>query len=316
MGTALAFLCARRGCAVTLWSIEKDVVKTINHARHNHKYLPKVELPPAVRATEDLRAALKENKLVISALPAQVVGSVFTEHARHFTGAHHVLSVSKGFIKETGESACARIRRAVPHVRAAVLMGPLFANEIARMKPCAAVLAGTDPKTRAMFKKILRSTAFRIQETDDVVGAEAGGALKNIYAVFMGVLAGLSFGWNTKSAFMIMALKEMAEVVEHLGGRRETVYGLSGLGDLVTTGFGEQSRNRRFGEALCTVKSTSKAVQSVGQVVEGVKTLEGINRVLAGYRGNLPLLKLVKKIVKDGGVSSQLLENFFKKYIV
>lgn len=316
MGTALAVLCARQGCMVTIWSIEKDVVKTINQAHHNHKYLPKIELPAAVRATDILSAALKENKFIISALPTQVTGLVFQNNSRYFTAAHRILSVSKGFIKETGETVCARIQNIVPYARVVALMGPLFANEIAEGKPCVALLAGADAKTRSAFVKILRSDLFRIQETSDVLGAEAAGALKNIYAIFMGILAGLFFGWNTKSALITMALQEMAQIVEHLGGRRETVYGLAGVGDLITTGFGEQSRNRRFGEALCATTSVGKALQSVGgQVVEGVKTLEVIDRVIADYDKPLPLLKLIKNLLAKKVDPRSTILKFMKKYV-
>ncbi|KKU06701.1 MAG: Glycerol-3-phosphate dehydrogenase [NAD(P)+] [Candidatus Magasanikbacteria bacterium GW2011_GWA2_45_39] len=313
MGTALSALVAQNGHKATIWTIEPDVVKIINNEHHNHKYLPKIELPAGVRATGDIAPALKQTNLVISALPTQVVASVVKNYVQNFTAAHLLLSVSKGFVKDTGETVCRRIRHIAPRVRVAALMGPLFANEIAAGVPCAAILAGANVGERGVFIDVLQSPVFRVQETDDVVGAEACGALKNIYAVFMGILAGLSYGWNTKSAFITKAIQEMAEVVEHLGGKRETVYGLAGLGDLVTTCFGEQSRNRRFGQALCKEKSIDKALQSVGQVVEGVKTLEVIDRVLKGYSGSLPLLKLIKRLVKSNGDPHTIIEQFFKK---
>lgn len=313
MGTALATLVTRNGYKVTIWTIEPAVVKTINNAHHNHKYLPKVELPAGVRATGDLAPALKQTKFVISALPTQMVGSVVKNYAQNFTVAHRVLSVSKGFVKDTGETVCSRLRCIIPRAYTVALMGPLFANEIAARVPCVALLAGADKGTRTAFIKVLQNNVFRVQESDDVLGAEACGALKNIYAVFMGILAGLSYGWNTKSAFITMAIQEMAEVVGHLGGKRETVYGLAGLGDLVTTCFGEQSRNRRFGQALCKEKSIDKALQSVGQVVEGVETLEVIDRVLKGYSGSLPLLELIKRLVRSNADPHAIIEQFFKK---
>ena len=194
-------------------------------------------------------------------------------------------------------------------------MGPLFANEIALGVPSVALLASADKVSLNVFKRILVNDLFRVEKSFDILGAEASGALKNIYAIFMGILSGLQYGWNTKSAFTTMALQEMALIVEHLGGKRETVYGLSGLGDLITTGFGEQSRNRRFGQALCTMKSVEKAVKSVGQVVEGVKTLDVIDRVIANYGGTLPLLSLIKQLVKGEHDPCEALKHFLKKYV-
>lgn len=316
MGTALAMLCAHNGFVVTIWTIESDVVNTINAAHHNYKYLPKIKLPESVRATGDLTSVLKEHKLIISALPTQVTSAVFKDCARYITDEHSILSVSKGFIQATGETVCTCIKHIVSNAHVAALMGPLFANEIAEGKLCAALLAGAHEQTRAAFKQVLQNEMFRVQESDDIVGAEASGALKNIYAIFMGILAGLCYGWNTKSAFMTMALQEMALIVEHLGGKRDTVYGVAGLGDLVTTGFGEQSRNRRFGQALCTEKSVKKAVQSVGQVIEGVKTLEAIDQVISNYGKALPFLELIQKLVKEEGNRRGHLEYFFKQYMV
>ncbi len=313
MGTALAVLCARNGCKVTIWTIEPEVEETINNLHHNNKYLPEIKLSSNILATGNLSSALKENEWVIAALPTQIIGLVCKEYVSQFSARHKILSVAKGFSIATGQTISQLIHSIIPKVKVAVLMGPLFANEIARENPSVALLASDDKVSLAAFKKILINDSFRVHESTDVLGTEVSGALKNIYAILMGILSGLEYGWNTKSAFITMALQEITLIVEHLGGKRETVYGLAGLGDLITTGFGEQSRNRRFGQALCTMKSVEKAVKSVGQVVEGVKTLEVIDRVTANYGGKLPLLGLIKKLVKGKDNPCAALEHFFKK---
>lgn len=299
MGTGMAHLIARNNHSVILWTVEEAVACEINQNHTNKKYLPGIKLPSTVRASTDLKNALKDSHLVVMAVPTQVVANVMKK-ARPFLSPQSVLlSVSKGLELKTGKTVSQIIKSVAPkfHKNLAVLMGPLFAIEIAKERPSVGLVAVKNKKVFDFLKKILDNDYFFTRWSDDVVGAELAGALKNVYAILMGVCDGLGYGWNTKSATITGAVRELAVVGELLGAKKETMYGLAGLGDLLTTGFGETSRNRRFGEYVCTHQSVGAALKKIGQVVEGAKTVEIAVRLLKRYKKQTPLLQATHDII-------------------
>ncbi len=300
MGTGMAKLIAGNGYPVTLWTIEEAVANNINRNHLNQKYLPGIKLPAHVHAVTDLKSALKDSKVVVMAVPTQAVAAVMKKAKRFLSSRVILLSVSKGLELKTGKTVSQIIKDVVPkklRARVAVLMGPLFAIEIAKERPSVGLLAVKDKKIFDFLKKILDNDYFFTRWSDDVVGAELAGALKNVYAILMGVCDGLGYGWNTKSATITGAVRELALAGEFLGAKKETMYGLAGLGDLLTTGFGETSRNRRFGEMVCTEKSVDGALKKIGQVVEGAKTVEIAIKLLKKYKKQTPLLHATYNII-------------------
>ncbi len=302
MGTALAHLIGSNGHSVTLWGIDEALVKNINLRHENKKYLPGVKLPVKVRATADLSAALKGSSLVVLALPTQVAREVMNKAKKYLTPRIILLSVAKGLDLKTGQTVSQILKDVLPrsfHEKTAVLMGPLFASEISQRIPSVGLIATKKMTTFERLKDILENDAFFVRFSDDVLGAELGGALKNVYAILLGVCDGLGYGWNTKSATVAAAMRELADGGHYLGAKKETLYGLAGMGDLLTTGFGAKSRNRRFGEKICQGKSAAIALKEIGQVVEGVKTVEVAVRLLKNFKKETPLLHAVYHIVRQ-----------------
>ncbi|MEK7508243.1 MAG: NAD(P)H-dependent glycerol-3-phosphate dehydrogenase [Patescibacteria group bacterium] len=315
MGTGLAHLIAGNGYPVTLWTIEADVARDINRKHLNQKYLPGIKLPLAVRAGTDLKSALKDSEVVVIAVPTQAVTAVMKQAAAYLPPKAIILSTAKGLELKTGKTVSQIIKSVAPefHKNLAVLMGPLFAIEIAKERPSVGLLATKDKKVFDFLKKILDNNYFFTRWSNDVVGAELAGALKNVYAILMGVCDGLGYGWNTKSATITGAVRELAAAGELLGAKKETMYGLAGLGDLLTTGFGETSRNRRFGEMICVEKSVDAALKKIGQVVEGAKTVEIAIKLFRKYKKQTPLLHatydMIHKKTNPCAVFQEILKN-------
>lgn len=300
MGTGLAHLLGDNGYPVVLWTIEEAVAKEINIKHQNKKYLPGAKLSMSVGATMDLKSAAKDSEIVILAVPTQVVGEVVKKIKNDLMPGAIILSVAKGINLKTGETVSQTVKKIIPahlHDRVAALMGPLFAQEIAKHTPSVGVIATKDKTVFEVLNKVFTNNYFFVRWSDDLLGAELGGALKNIYAILMGVCDGLGYGWNTKSATITAVARELATAGHLLGGKKETLLGLAGLGDLLTTGFGETSRNRRFGEYLCTEKTVDGALKKIGQVVEGQKTVEVAVKMLAKYKKQTPLLQAVHSII-------------------
>lgn len=318
MGTALAHLVGVNGHQVKIWGIEADVIKDISHYHENKKYLPKVKLSARVQATLDLGEALAGSKAMILAVPTQAARSVAEKALAYLASDVAVLNVAKGLDLKSGETVSQILSHSLPrsyHEKTAVLMGPLFASEISAGMPSVGILASKEAAGYEFWQRILVNKYFFLRHTDDILGAELGGALKNVYAILLGVCDGLGYGWNTKSAVFVAVTRELAMIGHYLGGRKETLYGLAGLGDLLTTGFGSDSRNRRFGEKLCSGKSIPEIIKEIGQVVEGAATVKVAVKLLKNFKKDTPLIHAVYDLAERRKNPSVLFPRLLKEYI-
>lgn len=317
MGTGLAKLISGNGWPITLWTIEKEVAEEINKHHKNDQYLAGVVLGENVTATTNLTLAVRSAGMVVVAIPAGAVGEVMKKANPFLSKRALILSVSKGLEKTNGHTVCQIIKEAsgAEWSRLSALMGPLFAVEIAQAVPSVGLLATKEQRVFNAWKKVLSNEKFFLRWSDDLFGAELAGALKNIYAILMGVGDGLGYGWNTKSATTTAVMREMAEVGRFLGAKKETMYGLAGLGDLLTTGFGETSRNRRFGELICQKKSVSAALEEIGQVVEGERTAAIAWHLLKSFGKQTPLLRAVLEIIHKKSDPCAVFQEILKKEI-
>lgn len=316
MGTALAKLLSSNGCEVKMWGIDKEAAHNINFFHENKKFLPGIILNDKVSVVENMDKALNNTKVVVVAVPTQVVGKVFEEVKNHLKKGQIILSVSKGIEIESGLTVSKVIKSKLPRDwknNLTVLMGPLFASEISTDIPTVGLIATPQIAVFKTLKKILQNDNFFVRYSNDVAGAELGGALKNVYAIILGVCDGLGYGWNTKSAAMTAAVKEMAMVGHYLGGQKETFYGLAGMGDLLTTGFGEKSRNRRFGEKVCSGQSIGEVLKDIGQVVEGASTVKILVKLLKKSKISTPLLEAVFSLVNGQKNPCQLMHKILQK---
>jgi glycerol-3-phosphate dehydrogenase (NAD(P)+) len=272
-GTALAVHLGRLGHPVRLWARDAALAREMLVRRANAVYLPDVNFPTVVEPTASLGEALDDADLVVVAIPTHGVAAVMRAAAPLMQPSATVVSATKGIDEETlmrvSELLDRELRGAFPLV---VLSGPSFAAELARQLPTAVCVASHDAAAAERVQAELRSRYLRLYATDDVIGVEVGGALKNVIAIAAGVVEGLGIGQNALAALITRGLVEIGRLATALGGRRETLAGLGGLGDLVLTCTGTLSRNRHVGIELANGRALPEIVGGMKMVAEGVRT--------------------------------------------
>lgn len=299
-GTALAVLLQRNGHRVTLWGRLAEEVEPIARERENKRFLPGVPLPADIRVTGQMEEAMAEAHVAILAIPSHGMRAIARQLRPHLARDCVVVHVAKGIEVETTARMTQVIAEETGREDCLVLSGPSHAEEVGRGIPTAVVLAGRDAASCAQVQAVFMNDRFRVYTHDDVAGVELGGAIKNVLAIAAGVCDGLGFGDNTKAALCTRGLAEMARLGVALGARRETFFGLSGLGDLVVTAFSRHSRNRAFGERLGRGETAGQILRSMVAVAEGVKTARSV-RALAGRCGvDTPICREVHAIIYEG----------------
>ncbi|HZX81730.1 MAG TPA: NAD(P)H-dependent glycerol-3-phosphate dehydrogenase [Lysobacter sp.] len=297
-GTALAALIARNGGDTVLWGRDAAVVQAIDAAHENPRYLPGVPLPDALAATPDLAAALAGADLVLVVVPSHAFAETLRALAPHRPAHAGVAWATKGFEPGSGrflhEVAAEVLGEGVP---LAVVTGPSFAKEVAQGLPTALTVHSDDADFAQAVAQALHGPAFRAYTGDDMLGAELGGAMKNVLAVATGVADGMQLGLNARAGLITRGLNEMLRLNQALGGKAETLMGLAGLGDLVLTCTGDLSRNRRLGLALGRGQSIADAVREIGQVVESVQTADEVMRQAERAGVELPISEAVRAVL-------------------
>lgn len=271
-GTALAVLLAEHRGEVRLWAHNPAVVDELVSQRTNTTYLPGLRLPPNVYATGDLQETA-DSGLILFVTPSKATREVARRLAQ--TGARTdavVVSCTKGIEHDSGKLMDAVIREELPGARLAVLSGPNHAEEVAQRVPAAGVVGSAHADLLEPLQRAFSLPSFRAYTSDDVTGIQLGGALKNIFAIAAGVSDGFNMGDNAKAALVTRSLAEMMRLGVALGGRRDTFFGLSGVGDLMVTCFSRHSRNRKFGERLGRGEAAPDIQASMRMVAEGVPT--------------------------------------------
>ena len=317
-GTALAIAAGRGGRmeTVSLWAHEPDVPAAINARRVNEIFLPGVEIPPVVRATNDLADAVAGAEAVLIVVPAQFVRGVTASLARHLSAGAPVVICAKGLELETGKLMSEVLAELCPNARLAVLSGPTFAAEVAAGKPTAVTLACADQRLGAALVATIGAAAFRPYLSSDVIGTQIGGAVKNVMAIACGIVEGRQLGDNARAALMTRGLSEMMRFGAALGGRPETLMGLSGLGDLALTCNSPQSRNMSLGMTLGQGRSLAEALAGKRAVVEGVASAAAVLRRAQALGVEMPIVAAVNRILHEGADISRtiaaLLERPFK----
>jgi len=297
-GTALAVHLGRVGHDVRLWARDSRLVAELNERRANAVYLPDVTLPDTVSFTTSLERALAHTELVVSAIPSHGCRAVMRAAAPHLTPGAVLVSATKGLegdsLLRMSDVIAQELGPAHPVV---VLSGPSFAAEVAKQLPTAVLAASTDARATALVQAEFRGPYFRLYGSDDVVGVEIGAALKNVIAIAAGVVEGLGLGHNALAALITRGLAEVTRLACAAGGRRETLAGLSGLGDLVLTCTGSLSRNRHVGIELARGRSLHDIVAGMKMVAEGVRTTGAALALGARYGAELPIATQMNEVL-------------------
>ena len=296
-GTALAANWAQRH-DVCIWAREPEVVASINGDHVNHQFLPKITLPVTLKATGEM-ADLKGSDVLVLATPVaalrvtlQALKSLYINRP-----LPPLVWVCKGFEPKTGLLPHQVVREEMGDVAAAALSGPSFAQEVARHMPTAVTLGARDLALAEKLANWLYTPNLRLYASGDVVGVEVGGAVKNVLAIATGICDGLSLGHNARAALMTRGIAEIGRLCERLGGSRETLMGLSGLGDLILTCTGDLSRNRQVGLALGQGKTLEETLAALGHVAEGVGTAREVARLSTELQVEMPIARAVAAVI-------------------
>ena len=289
-GTALAVHLGRIGHHVRLWARDRVLVEDMLARRANTVYLPDVTLPDTVSVTHAIDEALDASDLVVSAIPSHGCRAVMRQAAPHLRPRATIVSATKGLEVETLLRMSQVIAEEVgPQRPVVVLSGPSFAIEVVRQLPTAVLAASTDPRATEAVQAEFRAGYFRLYASDDVIGVEVGGAMKNVIAIAAGVVEGLGLGHNALAALITRGLAEVTRLACAAGGRRDTLAGLSGLGDLVLTCTGTLSRNRHVGVELAHGRRLADILAEMKMIAEGVRTTGAALALGARYGIELPI---------------------------
>ncbi len=298
-GTALALAARRAGRAVTLWCREEEVAESIARRRENALFLPGVPLDPEIRPTRDLGAAASADAVLL-VTPAQHLRAAATALGEALAADVPVVICAKGIERETALLMTEVAREVLPEAPLAVLSGPTFAAEVARDRPTAVTVAAEEAALGRRLAAALGTPRFRPYISDDPVGAQIGGAVKNVIAIACGIVRGRDLGDNALAALVTRGLAEMARLGRAKGARAETLMGLSGLGDLALTCYGAQSRNMSLGEALGRGEALADILAARRSVAEGVQTAVSVGVLAARLGVEMPICAGVEAILHRG----------------
>jgi glycerol-3-phosphate dehydrogenase (NAD(P)+) len=291
-GTALALAAARAGRSVTLWARDPDVVASIGKERENRAHLPGIVFDAPVAATTDLTAALAADAVIL-AVPAQALRAVATAASPRLGRGIPVVIAAKGLERGTGKRMSEVLAEVAPAALPVVLSGPSFAADVAHRLPTAVTIAAADEEIALALCRALGHAAFRPYAETDMIGVEIGGAVKNVFAIAAGIVAGRRLGASALAALIARSFAELRRFAEALGGRPETLMGLSGLGDLVLTCSGPQSRNFAYGQSI----GEGRDLSAPHPLVEGIETA-AVARDLARRHGiDMPIVEAVAGIL-------------------
>ena len=298
-GTAMANTAARNGCDTMIWIRDESTAKEINEFHVNKRYLPDFTLEESLKAESNLEKAVRDRDIILVAIPSHSFRNVLRQ-IKPFISAQAVISLTKGVEANTFSFMSDIIRDELPEVPYGVLSGPNLAKEIMAGMPAGTVIASDSELVRYAVQQALHSALFRVFASDDMHGVELGGALKNIYAVAMGMAAAYKVGENTKSMILTRALAEMSRFAVKLGANPLTFLGLSGVGDLFATCNSPLSRNYQVGFALGCGKTLEQATKELGQTAEGINTIVQVNARAKELDVYMPITTALYEVIYEG----------------
>jgi glycerol-3-phosphate dehydrogenase (NAD(P)+) len=318
-GTAIALSLAKQGRhAVTLWSHRAETAAALKHDRENRRFLSGIPLPPSIRIAADDAVAVADAEILVCVVPSEFLRATISRIAPHMHVGQIIVSATKGiedhtFLRMTQviDSCLAETGLSVP---VGVLSGPSFAHEVALGMPTAVTIAFTEPAVASTVQQAFSSPSLRLYTSEDLVGVELGGALKNVIAIAAGVLAGLGLGLNSAAGLITRGIAEMTRLAVAAGGRRETLAGLSGVGDLVLTCTGSLSRNRSVGMELGRGRKLPEILSGLdGKVAEGVRTTRAALGLAHSLGVEMPITSQMELILDEGKDPREAIRNLMQR---
>jgi glycerol-3-phosphate dehydrogenase (NAD(P)+) len=301
-GTALAKLLADQGNDVVMWAYETELEEQINRGHENLMYLPGVKLPPNLKVTNDLAACVRDKEMIVSVAPSHVVRKVISEAAPHMPAGVPIVSATKGVENETLMIVSEILEDVLPshyHPFLCYLSGPSFAREVALNKPTAVTIASYNLRLATRVQEIFSTPLFRCYTSNDVIGVEMGGAIKNVIAIASGAVTSMELGHNATAGLITRGLHEITRMAVRMGANPLTLTGLAGMGDLVLTCTGGLSRNRMVGVKLGQGMKLKEVLAEMNMVAEGVKTSQSVYNLAQKLGVEMPISEQVYKVLYE-----------------
>lgn len=296
-GVALAIHLANRGNDIKIWSFSQEETDLINNEK-KCKFLPKAEIPDNVMCTTSFEEALKDTDFILHVTPSKFTRNILRQY-KDFVKKQPVIICSKGFESESLLTLDEVFKEEAPNIKIGVLSGPSHAEEVSLLMPTVLVIASKYPEILNLVQNTFMCETMRIYTSTDVKGVELGGALKNIIAFCSGVAAGVGLGDNAFAALITRGLAELSRLGQKLGGEKDTLYGLSGLGDLIVTCLSEHSRNRKAGKLIGQGLSLEETKKEVGMTIESIDNIEVAHKLSNIYGVDMPIVDTVYKILYE-----------------
>lgn len=296
-GTALSLLLYKNGHDVTVWSIDKNEVEMLLTEREHKSKLPGVKLPEDMLFTNNLKEGMEGKDFLVLAVPSIFTRSTARSMKSYITPGQIVVNVAKGIEEDTLMTLSEQIEDELPEANVVVLSGPSHAEEVGRGLPTTCVVGAKTEETARYLQQAFMNDVFRVYISPDILGIEIGGALKNVIALAAGIADGLGYGDNTKAALITRGIAEITRLGVKMGGKTESFYGLTGIGDLIVTCASMHSRNRRAGILIGQGKTMKEAMDEVQMVVEGVYSAKAGLALAKKYGESMPIIEQVNKVL-------------------
>ena len=305
----LSILLNDNGHDVTVWSAVPEEIEVLRENRENPKYLPGVKISENIKLSTDLEEAASDRDIIVMAVASKFTRSTSAKLKGIIKNGQVIITVAKGFETDTYMILSDVIKSELPNSDVYVLSGPSHAEEVSRRLPTVVTIAGEDHDTCKYLQDVFSSEVFRVYTSNDMLGIELGGALKNVIALAAGIADGLGYGDNIKAALITRGIKEMARLAVKMGAKSETLYGLTGIGDLIVTCASMHSRNRRAGILIGQGKSMDEAVKEVNMVVEGIVSAKSAKALAEKYDVEMPIVNEVNKVLFEGASPRESVNN-------
>ncbi|MGQ9801577.1 MAG: NAD(P)H-dependent glycerol-3-phosphate dehydrogenase [Candidatus Saccharicenans sp.] len=315
-GSAMAYYLGRLGFPTRLWVREEEVLSDLLQTRVNHTFLPGYEFPVTVTFHRTIPEAINDSEVIFVAVPSQFCRHIYQRMYEHLSKSQLVVSLTKGLEQKTYKTmteVMEEVFSASRKPKLAVLSGPSFAREVAAGHPTALVLACKDQSLARELQETISSRQLRIYTSTDLVGVELGGAVKNVMAIAAGISVGLGYGNNSRATLITRGLVEMTRLGQALGAKKETFYGLAGLGDLVLTCTSELSRNYRVGLELTRGKSLRQILSEMKMVAEGVRNTLTVHKLALHKKIEMPICQQIYEVLYRGKPAHKALEELMSR---
>lgn len=298
-GLALASLLNDNNHEVTVWSALSDEIETLKR-EYKHKNLPELIISKNINFTENLETAIKNSKIIVFAVPSIYTRKTAKELKHFYTSEQIIVNVAKGIEEKTNMTLIEQIEEEIPNSIVTVLSGPSHAEEVAKKLPTTCVVGAKNYELAKFIQSIFMNSVFRVYTSPDIIGIELGGALKNVIALAAGIADGLGYGDNTKAALITRGMVEISRLGIKMGGKSQSFYGLSGIGDLIVTCASMHSRNRRAGFLIGQGYSMQEAIDKVQMVVEGIYSAKAGKELAEKYNVEIPVINEVCAVLFEG----------------